>query len=470
MNSLRFKIAFLFALFAITAFAQKDEKQLSLDFAGYLKNAQYHEAYGMFDSIMAKKLAEDAFKTAMDGAFKQLGTISDYSFVDEERGKTMNKTYTLCHLKNATLDIELVFNASLRIIGFHFVDPLKVGGPKYTPPPYDSVGAYTEKEITITTGDYKLPGTLTLPKNVPNPPVVILVHGSGPNDRDETIGPNKTFKDLAIGLARKGIATIRYDKRTKVYGGQMAKNLHEATVKDETIDDVISAVNMVGKLGQLNVDSNKSEIKKESDVPKYVVYKLCLDSNRIYVLGHSLGAMLAPRIAHESKKIKGIIMMAGDSRLLEDVMIYQNTYLSSLDTVSAHKSSNAERVAAMDKQLELAKKPDLKPNTPDSLLPYNVAAPYWIDINHYNQIKMAQDLTMPILLIQGERDYQVTMVDYNLWKEKLGDKKNVTFHSYPKLNHLFMEGEGKSVPAEYEKQGHVPMYVINDIANWINKR
>ncbi|HXP50595.1 MAG TPA: dienelactone hydrolase family protein, partial [Bacteroidia bacterium] len=131
---------------------------------------------------------------------------------------------------------------------------------------------------------------------------------------------------------------------------------------------------------------------------------------------------------------------------------------------------NDQKVAEMDKQLKLAESPDLKPNTPDSLLPYGVAAPYWIDINHYNQIKMAQELTMPVLLMQGERDYQVTMVDYNLWKEKLGSKKNVTFKSYPKLNHLFMEGEGKSTPAEYSIQGHVPMYVIDDIAAWINKK
>jgi dienelactone hydrolase len=451
MNSLKIKITFILLFVAAISFAQKDEKQLSLDFTAYLKNAQYHEAYGMFDTIMAKKLGEDAFKTAMDGVFKQLGPIGDYKFVDEERGKEMNKTYTQCEFKTSTLDIELVFNSSLRIIGFHFVDPLKLQGSKYTPAPYDS-GKYVTHKIFIKTGQYKMPGILTVPKDVVNPPVVIFVHGSGPNDMDESLGPNKTFRDLAAGLAVKGIATIRYDKRTKVYGGQFAEDLHNATLKEEAIEDVVSAVNAVKKF---STDTN---------------YSKGLDTNRIYVLGHSLGAMLAPRIAHESKKIKGIIMMAGDSRLLEDVMIYQNTYLASLDTIASHKKDNDQKVAEMDKQLKLAESPDLKPNTPDSLLPYGVAAPYWIDINHYNQIKSAQELTMPVLVIQGERDYQVTMVDYNLWKEKLGNKKNVTFKLYPKLNHLFMEGEGKSTPAEYSVQGHVPMYVIDDIANWINKK
>ncbi|HXP52792.1 MAG TPA: DUF3887 domain-containing protein, partial [Bacteroidia bacterium] len=301
MNSLKIKITFILLFVAAISFAQKDEKQLSLDFIGYLKNAQYHEAYAMFDTIMAKKLAEDAFKTAMDGAFKQMGTIADYKFVDEERGKEMNKTYTQCEFKTSTLDIELVFNSSLRIIGFHFVDPLKLQGSKYTPAPYDS-GKYVTHKIFIKTGQYKMRGILTIPKDVVNPPVIIFVHGSGPNDMDESLGPNKTFRDLAAGLAAKGIATIRYDKRTKVYGSQFAEDLHNATLKEETIEDVISAVNMVSKLNRTLVDTDYIG----GGFVNKVVRKINLDTNNIYVLGHSLGAMLAPRIAHESKKIKGI--------------------------------------------------------------------------------------------------------------------------------------------------------------------
>jgi alpha-beta hydrolase superfamily lysophospholipase len=177
--------------------------------------------------------------------------------------------------------------------------------------------------------------------------------------------------------------------------------------------------------------------------------------------------MLAPRIAHESKKIKGIIMMAGNSRLLEDVMIDQFKYLASIDTNNAKEKEQMKQRET--KELEFAKRADLKPDAPDSLLPLGLPASYWIDINHYNQVKMAQNLTMPVLILQGERDYQVTMDDYNLWKEKLGDKKNVTLKLYPKLNHMFMEGVGKATPAEYDKAGHITLYVINDIANWVKK-
>ncbi len=459
----RIKFVLLLVLISTTAFAQKDEKQLSINFAEHFKNAQYHEMYLMFDTMLTHKISESVLKTSMDGLIKQVGVIDSYTFIKVEKDDKFNKTYTECHFKNSTLDIELAFNSAQLIIGFHLVPPAQANSSKYTPPSYDSAKNYTEHQITVTTGEYKMPGVLTVPKNVKNPPVVIFVQGSGPNDKDESYGPNKTFRDLAIGLANKGIATIRYDKRTFIYHSHFSKNLHDATVKDESVDDAISAVKMVGKLGRLNNDSDISGVTGLK-----TFFNLGLDSNRIYVLGHSLGAMLASRIAQGSKKIKGIVMMAGDSRLLEDVMIEQYKYLASLDTAAArHNQQNMEE---MVKQVEYAKRPDLKPDAPDSLLPYNVSAPYWIDINHYNQIKTAQELTIPILLVQGERDYQVTMTDYNLWKDKLGKKKNVTFHSYPKLNHLFLEGEGKSTPTEYDKPGHVPLYVINDIANWVNKK
>ena len=72
-----------------------------------------------------------------------------------------------------------------------------------------------------------------------------------------------------------------------------------------------------------------------------------------------------------------------------------------------------------------------------------------------------------MLILQGERDYQVTMEDFAGWKKALESRKDVTFISYPKLNHLFMEGEGKSIPAEYSTPGNVAVAVIDDIVKWI---
>ncbi len=83
---------------------------------------------------------------------------------------------------------------------------------------------------------------------------------------------------------------------------------------------------------------------------------------------------------------------------------------------------------------------------------------------------MAAKLKTPMLILQGERDYQVTMIDFAGWKKSLGERQDVDFKSYPKLNHLFVEGVGKSKPSEYLTQGYVAAEVIDDIATWVKNR
>jgi dienelactone hydrolase len=104
-------------------------------------------------------------------------------------------------------------------------------------------------------------------------------------------------------------------------------------------------------------------------------------------------------------------------------------------------------------------------------MPMGIPAGYWLYLNNYHQTEVAAQLKTSMLILQGERDYQVTMVDFGLWKKALVKNADVTFKSYPKLNHLFIEGEGpaKSTPSEYEVPSHVAGYVINDIADWIAK-
>src|SRR5437868_1779970 len=103
-------------------------------------------------------------------------------------------------------------------------------------PAYSKPDSFKEREVTVGEGEWKLPGTLTVPNGSGPFPAIVLVHGSGPNDRDETVGAIKVFKDLAEGLASRGIAVLRYEKRTKQYAGRMA-GLPKMTVAEETVDD-----------------------------------------------------------------------------------------------------------------------------------------------------------------------------------------------------------------------------------------
>ena len=109
----------------------------------------------------------------------------------------------------------------------------------------------------------------------------------------------------------------------------------------------------------------------------------------------------------------------------------------------------------------------LSPETPDSELPLGQSATYWLSMLDLRPVETAQKIKQPLLILQGGRDYQVTLEDLEGWKKALADRKGVKFKDYPKLGHLFAEGEGKARPEEYTKEGHVAKEVVDDIAAWV---
>lgn len=307
------------------------------------------------------------------------------------------------------------------------------------PAPYDDPSAYTERDVTVQTGRWEMGGTLFVPTSDELVPAVVIVHGSGPSDRDGTVnGVNKPYRDLAQGLASNGIAVLRYDKRTFVYGVDSADDITQLTMNDETIDDVLSAIALLRTMPEI-------------------------DPARIYVVGHSMGGMVAPRIAEHDGQLAGIIIMAGNSRSLVDLALEQMDYLQSLSINAAPEAQ--ETINQMRTELLAIK--DLSPDSDPNLVLFGANPPYWLDMMAYDQVGTAQNLTIPMLILQGERDYQVTMEDFALWQSAL-DSSYATFISYPTLNHLFLvgEGEGMSTPAEYMMPSHVPQQVIDDIVAW----
>ncbi|MDZ4669385.1 MAG: alpha/beta fold hydrolase [Phototrophicales bacterium] len=305
--------------------------------------------------------------------------------------------------------------------------------------PYDDPSAYTEQEVMVITGRWELGGTLLTPVGEELFPAVVIVHGSGPSDRDGTVsGVNKPYRDLAQGLASNGVAVLRYDKRTLVYRADSADDVVNLTVDDETINDALSAIALLRNMPNI-------------------------DPNRIYVVGHSMGGMLAPEIAQRDNQLAGIIILAGNSRSLVDVALEQMDYLQPLPINSSDEAQSVINQMRADLQAINQLTPDSDPNQ----LLFGAYTPYWLDMLVYDQIATAQNLEIPLLILQGERDYQVTMQDFELWQSSLADKADVTFISYPALNHLFLAGEGVSTPVEYAIQSHIPEEVISDIVNWI---
>jgi dienelactone hydrolase len=393
----------------------------------------------LFDSALSANLDAVKMEQVWNGLLGQTGPFKKAGPPVNSQKGNIDMIDQLVEFEKTNLVLRIRFDAKDKICTFLFLPANSM--VQYVSPPYADKGKFEEKEIMVRTGDYELPGTLTIPKDVKNFPIVILIHGSGPNDRDETIGGIKVFKDIAYGLSSNGIAVIRYEKRTRVYGTKSGKNIDSLTVEEEVTDDAASAVRLA------------------KTIPG-------VDTTKIFLLGHSLGAMLMPRMAADIKGLAGVIMMAGNARPLEDVYLEQVTYLLNADG----NFSKEDR-----EKLEIAKTQSLRvknlgrgnPFPPASDLPLNINAKYWYEMKNYDQVETAKKLRLPIFIMQGERDYQVTMTDFNLWQQSMYYSKNVRYNSYPKLDHPFVEGEGKSNPQDYEKQANLPDYVINDIASFI---
>jgi dienelactone hydrolase len=269
----------------------------------------------------------------------------------------------------------------------------------------------------------------------------VLVHGSGPNDRDETVGASKPFRDLAWGLATKGVAVLRYEKRTKEYGSRFVAEKIKITAKEETIDDAVIAAN---------------QLRQTEGI----------DAKRVFVLGHSLGATLAPRIGKAGPEIKGLILMAGATRPIEDMIVEQTHYILSLNAEPS--AADRENLRDLESKVATIKKLTTADANSSTIL---LGAPpaYWLDLRAYAPVGEAKSLKQPLLILQGGRDYQVTPAQFEDWKRGLEGSTKVTFKLYPDLNHLFIAGNGKSSPSEYEKGGYVAEEVVSDIADWILK-
>ena len=382
---------------------------------------KYSSLAELFTPDMKQKLTEEVLRTQVAPSIRQLGKVQT---IDEPKVQKIGQyTAVLFPLQfpAASIIAQLTLNEAGQVAGLFFRPAETAPAAAWQRPAYSKPDSFRERDVTIGDDRWKLPGTLAVPAGKGPFPAVALVHGSGPNDRDETVLATKPFRDLAEGLASRGIAVLRYEKRTKVYGAALA-SAKGLTVQEETVEDAARAAALLRTLPEI-------------------------DARRVFVLGHSLGGYVAPRIAKQDAKLAGVIILAGNTRPLEELVAEQTEYLSSLGGGS---SETAKQQA-------------------EALL-QSLPAEYLRDLHSYDAPMTARELAAPLLILQGERDYQVTMQDFAGWKKGLEQRKDVTFRSYPALNHLFVAGEGKSSPAEYQKPAHVSGDVIDDIAKWVAAR
>lgn len=302
-----------------------------------------------------------------------------------------------------------------------------------------------EKIILGKNTRYPLKGMLTLPEGSGPFPAVVLVHGSGSSNMDEKVGKLTPFKDIAQGLAQRSIAAVRYDKRSFTHGLKMVLDKkHPITVWEETIEDALLAAAL------LRGDSR-------------------IDAGRIFLLGHSMGAMLAPRIACSGGDFRGLILLAGSPRRLEEVMLEQMAEMMAGMTGFTGKIAGKQRekfeklfAGLYDLSDEEAKAKKVGGGT---------TLYYFKEMGQPTVAQWLEKTSKPMLIMQGEDDFQVkAAVDFAMYRELLSARDNVTFRLYPGLNHAFVTARSRSIAdakQEFTPERHIGSEVLDDLADWI---
>ena len=305
-----------------------------------------------------------------------------------------------------------------------------------------------EKIILGQGSRFPLKGMLTLPDGDGPFPAVVLVHGSGSSNMDEKVGKLTPFKDIALGLADRGIAAVRYDKRSYAHGLKMVLDRKTViTAREETIDDALLAASL------LRSDSR-------------------IDPDRVFLLGHSMGGMLAPRIECSGGDFRGLILLAGTPRRMEEVLADQ------IRQIMAAQPAFVQKLGAKKTEGLLGSFEGLYDMTDDEArakkLGGGTTLYYFKEMGQPTVEQWLEKTHKPMLVMQGEKDVQVKAdVDFALYRSLLGDRENVTFRLYPGLNHCFVPARFDTIAdakKEFTPERHMGPQVLDDLADWILKQ
>ncbi|HBN02912.1 MAG TPA: hypothetical protein DD396_02600 [Bacteroidetes bacterium] len=404
------------------------------DVAHQLAKHKYKKVYRCFDANMQDKVSAYQLKKIWEQMELSAGKLGSVVDVRKNLRDGGSRQSAMLQFEQAAVKMTLSVNENGEINGLY------ISQLAYEPPLYGKDLGVGKKYINFPSHSYTISGELVIPLECQNCPVVLLVHGSGPNDKDETIGPNKVFNDLALGFASKGIATYRYDKRSYLYPDSFNGQFD---LYDETINDAISA------FYHLKADTS-------------------LHFGKYIMLGHSLGAYAMPIIADSLQdKLNGAILFSVNASKIEDLIAYQMKYLTEYD--GEITKEEAKIIAENTKQAEnIRLNRYTAQTTAEELLAYWPGT-FWKGIEGYDPIKtLAKNTAMQFYILQGKKDYQIPMSEFELWQAAVGANANIKMQSYANLTHLFTPTKSeRPSPADYFSPNNVEFQVIWDMADWI---
>ena len=409
-------------------------RNAALGFTEQLAAGEYEAAREVFAPSVAEQVSAAALEAIWADLQRANGPYVEIEGAERVTVQSFAAIVVTVQFAQARQGLRLVFDDEGRSVGFQLVAPASA---EWTAPSYVDQSAFETREASVRgPGNCALPGELTVPGDGgPAPPSFVLLGGSGPTDLNGALGPNQPYRDLAYGLGTAGNASLRYTKRTAACEVDPAT----LTIDDEYTDDAVAAIEMLRSQDGADLD-------------------------RTVVVGHSLGAKLAPRVAAQIDSVAGVVMLAPPGRSLHELLVEQTRYLIELDgSVSDGEQARLDAVTAAADRVD-------RLDIDDDEVVLGAGQAYWESLQAYDAFETARSLDVPILVLHGGRDYQVTATDIDAWRDALAGEPNARFETYADLNHLFLPGEGPASPAEYQSEGHVDEQLVTDIDAWLEAR
>ncbi|MGV3632157.1 MAG: alpha/beta hydrolase family protein [Bacteroidota bacterium] len=327
---------------------------------------------------------------------------------------------------------------------------------------------YSVKEVVFRneTANITLAGTLTLPKGKGPFPAVVLVTGSGAQNRNEEILNHKPFLVLSDYLTRNGIAVLRYDDRGV---GQSGGKFEGSTTSDFAYD-AQAAYNFLSKTKKIN-------------------------RKRIGIIGHSEGAMVAPMVAASDSTVKFIVLLAGPGVPIDQLMLKQTEVTSRFAGISEEEIAISlelnrkfydillneqnddkakEKIEQIVREHQNSMPSEISKQISDELpqLTKTMLSPWFRYFINFNPEHFLRQINCPVLAINGSKDCQVSAIE-NLdgirKSVKVTNNKNVYTYIMPGLNHLMQHCETGSVNEYIKIEETFSEEVMKIMADWIKE-
>jgi len=424
----------------VTATATPTGRETASAFITRLRAGEFEAATDLFADRLASRMPPSRLERYWLGLTAQHGPVESVGSVETDTREGREVLVVPVDCAEATQDLQLATGDEGLLTGLWFPG-------EYSSPAYVDGSAFSERTVTLEPEGCSLPATLavldgdgdgdaataTPTASDDSVPGVVLVHGSGPHDRDETIGPNKPFRDLAQGLASRGVAVLRYEKRT-----------HACDVPRDTwaIDDIIvdDAVHALGVL------------RDQDEV----------DPDRTVVAGHSIGATCVPRIAERDGDVAGGAVLAGNARPFTEVYPEQVRHIFEVQGgLSTREERQVEQVEQLMAAVEDGSVADGRQIGP-------LPGIWWKTLHEYDQVATANRVDAPLFVAHGGRDFQIPVGPALAgWREGLDDDTH-RFERYPDCSHLFQPGTSPSLTTEYVFPDNVTHDLVADLSDWVS--